>query len=245
MIYGNWVAIRKVFAKHLPDDRPYTKLEAVFSVSLDFDSGNPASYSGYSKLWKWSRNKVKKFMDDLGISILKPETPEEIGLQKGKLKGHPKRHPQDNLDDEKGQPIFVYNKGLYDAMDNLKDEKGQPKDTPKDTTIDPIKIPDPTTIKKVTKKSKKKVTEIEKPEIVSQQVWDDFLTHRKNKKANVTQTVLNTFTKQAEIAGVSLEYAMTESINRGWTGFKAEWVNKNENKPVQNSNQERTYTVEG
>lgn len=143
MIYGNWVAIRKVFSKHLPENRPYTKFEAVFSVSLDFDSGNPASYSGYSKLWKWSRNKVKKFMDNLGISILKPETPEEIRLQKGKLKGHPKRHPQDTIEEKKRHPLFVYSKDFHGAMDNHVNKKGQRKDTPKDTTIDPIIIPNP------------------------------------------------------------------------------------------------------
>lgn len=143
MIYGNWVAIRKVFAKHLPMDRPYTKLEAVFSISLDFDSDNPASYSGYSKLWGWSRNKVKKFMDDLGISILKPATSEELRLQKGKLKGHPKGHPQDTLENEKGHPNFVYNKDLYEVKDNHKGKKGQPKDNLKGTTIDPNKILNP------------------------------------------------------------------------------------------------------
>ena len=143
MIYGNWIAIRKVFAKYFPDDRPYTKFEAVGSISIDFDNGNPASYSGYSKLWKWSRNKVKKFMDGLELTIEDPETPEEIRLQKGKLKGHPKGHPLDTLDDKKGQPLFVFNKALHDAMDNHEEKKGHPKDTPKDTTIDPNKILNP------------------------------------------------------------------------------------------------------
>lgn len=65
-----------------------------------------------------------------------------------------------------------------------------------------------------------------KPENVSDQTWSDFLTHRKIKKTTTTQTVINTFSKQAKLAGMSLEEALIESISRGWVGFKAEWMNK-------------------
>ena len=157
MIYGNWVAIRKVFLKYLPDDRPFTKLEAVISVATDFDSGNLASYAGYSKLWKWSRNKVKKFMnEDLELTIEKPQTSEEIRLQKGKIKGHPKGHPRDTPSEKKGQPKFVFNMGLHDIKDTPSEKKGQPRDTPKDTTIDPNIILNPKDKKKSIKKTDKK-----------------------------------------------------------------------------------------
>jgi hypothetical protein len=227
MIYGNWVAIRKVFARYLPDDRPYSKLEAVVSVSMDFDSKNPASYSGYSKLWGWSRNKVKKFMDDLGLSIESPETPEEIRLQKGKIKGHPKGQPQDNLDDKKRQPLFVYNKALYGIKDNLPEEKGQPRDTPKDTTIDPIKIPNP-----------KKNNTTQKPENVTEQTWHDILVLRKSKKAPLTERALKGIIREAEKAGWSIEAAFEEMCLRGWTGFKAEWVENSKNQ----SNQQTSFS---
>jgi hypothetical protein len=77
-------------------------------------------------------------------------------------------------------------------------------------------------------KKEKGNTIIQKPENVSEQTWNDFLAHRKTKKANVTQTVLNTFIKQAGIAGISLEDALIETVSRGWTGFKAEWIKSNQ-----------------
>lgn len=84
-------------------------------------------------------------------------------------------------------------------------------------------------VKKVEKVNKK---DIDKPENVTDQTWSDFLVHRKDKKAPITQTVINGFTKQSGLAGMSLENAIIESINRGWRGFKAEWM---ENKPSKES----------
>jgi hypothetical protein len=76
------------------------------------------------------------------------------------------------------------------------------------------------------KESKSKNKEIYKPENVTDQTWDDFLLHRKKKKATVTQTVINGFIKQADLAKWTLEDALKETIERGWVGFKAEWVDK-------------------
>ncbi len=223
MIYGNWVAIDKKMVKHLPIDRPYTELEAVFSLSIDMDNKNPVSLSGYAKLWGWSRNKVRKFISDLDLEIMEPKTKEEIRMQKGILKGHPKGQPKDTLDTKKGQPRFIFNRCLYGSKNNHDEEKGQPKDTPKDTTIDPINNPNP---KKIKKASQKKTGKIEKPDSVTDQTWNDFLAHRKEKRAKVTQTALNGFILQAEKAGWSLEDALKETMERGWTGFKADWVTK-------------------
>jgi DNA-binding transcriptional MocR family regulator len=80
------------------------------------------------------------------------------------------------------------------------------------------------TIKKDRKKEKNNT--ILKPDNVTEQTWNDFLTHRKNLKATVTKTVLTQYAAQAEKAGVTLEYAFKESILRGWRGFKADWVKK-------------------
>jgi uncharacterized protein YdaU (DUF1376 family) len=65
---------------------------------------------------------------------------------------------------------------------------------------------------------------LEKPSEVSDQIWEDFLTLRKAKKAPVNQTVLNLIKSQADKAGWSLESALSECVARGWVGFKAEWV---------------------
>jgi hypothetical protein len=65
-----------------------------------------------------------------------------------------------------------------------------------------------------------------KPMDVSDQVWDDFITHRKAKKASITQTVINGYRTEADKAGFTLEQALMHSITQGWQGFKADWVTK-------------------
>jgi hypothetical protein len=62
------------------------------------------------------------------------------------------------------------------------------------------------------------------PEGVSQSVWQDFKTLRKAKKAPITQRVIDGMREQADIAGWTLEQAMSECCVRGWQAFKAEWV---------------------
>ena len=70
----------------------------------------------------------------------------------------------------------------------------------------------------------KPVLVIVKPDEVSKEVWDDFLTHRKAKHAKLTNTALAGIKREADKAGWTLENALTESCARGWTGFKADWV---------------------
>jgi len=62
------------------------------------------------------------------------------------------------------------------------------------------------------------------PDGVSDSVWSDFLAHRNTKKAKVTQTALDGIAREARKAGYSLEQALRTICERGWTGFKAEWV---------------------
>lgn len=65
---------------------------------------------------------------------------------------------------------------------------------------------------------------IAKPQEVSQEVWGDFLSLRKEKRAKLTNTALAGIKREADKAGWTLENALTETCARGWTGFKAEWV---------------------
>lgn len=70
----------------------------------------------------------------------------------------------------------------------------------------------------------KKQTSVVKPDDVSDDLWADFLAHRKQKKAIVSERVINTIRNEAKIAGWTLEEALDEVILRDWRGFKAEWV---------------------
>jgi len=61
---------------------------------------------------------------------------------------------------------------------------------------------------------------------VSQQVWDDWVTLRKGKKAPITKTVLDGAIVEAKKLGWKLEQFLIEWCNRSSQGLKAEWIVK-------------------
>lgn len=87
---GNWLPISKVFIKDLPHDRKYTRLEAAYSLQFDYDCKNRVTVAGYSALWSWSRSRVSKFLDDMGVEIIYPETTKKRRNQKGHIAIHKK-----------------------------------------------------------------------------------------------------------------------------------------------------------
>ena len=62
------------------------------------------------------------------------------------------------------------------------------------------------------------------PDGVSPEVWQEFIKHRKAKKAAVTPLVIQGIAKEAEKVGWSLEDALKEVVVRNWQSFKADWV---------------------
>lgn len=71
---------------------------------------------------------------------------------------------------------------------------------------------------------KNTATIVASPNGVSESVWQDFVKHRKAKKAQLTETVIKGIKREADKAGWSLEAALSECVMRGWTGFKSDWV---------------------
>lgn len=67
-----------------------------------------------------------------------------------------------------------------------------------------------------------------RPDDVSEQVWDDWLAHRKARKAAVTQTVLSEAIRESVKAGVSLERFLSIWCSRGSTGLQADWLKPHE-----------------
>ena len=76
---------------------------------------------------------------------------------------------------------------------------------------------------------KERATVVATPVGVSEIVWQDFKNHRRAKKAQVTQRVVDEIAKQAMLAGWPLEEAMKETVVRNWQTFKAEWVTVKQN----------------
>lgn len=62
---------------------------------------------------------------------------------------------------------------------------------------------------------------------VSLQVVEDFKALRKAKRAVITQTAINGVKREADKAGITMEAALSMCCERGWSGFKAEWVQRN------------------
>lgn len=71
---------------------------------------------------------------------------------------------------------------------------------------------------------------------ISGQLAKDFITHRKAKKAPITETVMNGFLREANKAGLSVAESVAISIERNWQGFKATWYLKD--KELQSSKQQ-------
>lgn len=99
-------------------------------------------------------------------------------------------------------------------------------------------------IKEKYKKEKNKITI---PEFMlgydlPEQLIQDWLVVRAGKKAGtLTQTALDGVIREANKANLSLEQAITVSVERNWIGFKAEWLQANTG---QSSNSTSSYFAE-
>lgn len=70
------------------------------------------------------------------------------------------------------------------------------------------------------------------PDLIAQgvapQTATDWLALRKTKRATVTPTALNNMVAEASRAGMSLGSVLTLCCSRGWAGFEADWVLKDQ-----------------
>ncbi len=73
---------------------------------------------------------------------------------------------------------------------------------------------------------RKRVSNVQKPESVSEQVWEDFSALRTKRRAPITETALKGIQREAEKAGITLEEALSTCCERGWQGFTAQWYRR-------------------
>lgn len=119
---GNWIPLDKNLVGTLPHNRAYSYIEAMFSYTVDQDNSKAGTINGYAKQWGWSRNKVRKFINELRT------VKGHIADRKGTGRGHHIRFINNNLQVVKDM------KGTY---------SGQEADRKGDTTIYPKPKPDP------------------------------------------------------------------------------------------------------
>lgn len=76
------------------------------------------------------------------------------------------------------------------------------------------------------------------PSLPTDQIFTDWVTLRKSKKARITQTVISSFGKelfQAAKFGFSVDQCLEECCMRNWQGFKADWIIKSQDSRAVNS----------
>jgi uncharacterized protein YdaU (DUF1376 family) len=84
----------------------------------------------------------------------------------------------------------------------------------------------------INQETKIKAPPVQCPAGVIESTWTDFVKQRKAKKAAITETALKGIEREARKAGMSLNDALQEICARGWTGFKAEWVQTDREKKM-------------
>jgi hypothetical protein len=68
-----------------------------------------------------------------------------------------------------------------------------------------------------------------RPSYASEQDWEDYMAHRKKKKAAMTERAHTATMKQIDLSidrGFTFSEIVDEVTNRGWAGFKDEWMKK-------------------
>ena len=94
-----YIMLDKYLAQEFKDiRREFSIIEAMFSYTLDKDNGKNGSISGYSKLWGWSRWRVRKFIETIHSTT---------------------GHYPDRRQTHSRHPIHFIDKGLWDKTDSI------------------------------------------------------------------------------------------------------------------------------
>lgn len=163
------------------------------------------------------------------------------------LRGNKERNKERNKEENKegvAAPSDAQSSPTFSEIDPPFDETlfGQVAQGP-DPDVDlPPEPSEPASLPAAKKPRKRRATApVERPADVSAQAWDDWMTVRKAKRLPVTPTALAGIRREAEKAGVSLTDAITLAVERGWAGFRADWIRSagnnvqhpKENRPLQ------------
>ncbi len=111
-------------------------------------------------------------------------------------------------------------KGKIEQASKAGRASAERRSSARSTDVQPTNNQEPITINH----KPKNTNTVAPPVGVTDSVWQDWLKLRKAKKAAVTKTALDGIEREAGKAGVSLQVALETCCERGWTGFKAEWL---------------------
>jgi len=128
---GSWIPLSNCLMKYLPLDREYTKLEAAFSLQLDYDKKKEVTVSGYASLWRWSRKKVNLFFTAMGMEIVYSENTQKRQNQKGQIRVQ----IRNRSGTDKEQIRLIDNNNLPTTENRTGTDKEQIRDRSGSTTI--------------------------------------------------------------------------------------------------------------
>ena len=80
--------------------------------------------------------------------------------------------------------------------------------------------------RKNTSQQQKRQPQLKRPDDVSEDTWDGFVSLRRAKKAPLSEAALKGIRREADNARVSMDEALQTCCARGWTGFKADWMHE-------------------
>jgi uncharacterized protein YdaU (DUF1376 family) len=109
------------------------------------------------------------------------------------------------------------------ANGRLGGRKKNPVGIPVESQLEPI-AKATTNYEPITSNHKPIKNSVAPPNGVTDSVWQDWIKLRKEKRAAVTQTAVDGIEREARKAGINLQTALETCCERGWTGFKADWV---------------------
>ena len=133
------------------------------------------------------------------------------------------------IETQKTGQLISYTVSINGLVQNIDQSKNCTGTSPNSVLVEPKTSPNSvhtkeSNINKVKKNIGIKKLIADKPESVSQEVWDEYVSLRKQKRTTVTPLVIKGIEREAEKAKMSLQDALTTCIERGWQGFKADWV---------------------
>lgn len=136
---GNWIPMSKALVRELPTDRPFSKVEAAFSLQVDYDQDNQVTVAGYAKRWNWTRKKVMNFFEEIGVYIAYPENTSEKQNQQGQIR----IQIRCRTGTEKEHINFINNRELPSKKSRLETDREQKRGRSGNTTKDTV-IPETT-----------------------------------------------------------------------------------------------------
>ena len=221
---GNWVPIDKSLVSALPiGGRPYTELEAMFSLSVNYDNGSKVSVSGLSKSWGWSRRKTSDFLARIGVEVTGSCKGSHLG---GEIKphGHEGLHEADMKRTSGGHFKFNKNGDLQDKKNMTRTSGGHEADMKGSTIIEPN-----TRTSNKEKKSKPKKERFDfrgalLKSGVSEETADVWMEVRRKKRLTNSKLAFQQTEKQITMSGMSWEEAVKIAAARSWGGIEAKWL---------------------